>query len=70
MLPITRRGHCPLTPFTVGVKETDWSVTGEIVGVDGVTRRWVYLHMFKAGQPSLNWLHPSFAAHQLIIGTI
>ena len=31
-------------------------------------RRWVYLHYFKAGQPSLNWLDPSFAAQQLVIG--
>ncbi|AKF46243.1 maltose alpha-D-glucosyltransferase [Pseudomonas syringae] len=30
--------------------------------------RWVYLHYFKDGQPSLNWLDPSFAAQQMIIG--
>ncbi len=54
--------------FEPGVKETDWSVTGPITGVDGKTRRWVYLHYFKAGQPSLNWLDPSFAAQQLVIG--
>ncbi|MEI2418458.1 maltose alpha-D-glucosyltransferase [Orrella sp. JC864] len=54
--------------FEPGVKETDWSVTGEIEGVDGKVRRWVYLHYFKEGQPSLNWLDPSFAAQQLVIG--
>lgn len=54
--------------FEPGVKETDWSATGEIVGVDGKTRRWVYLHYFKEGQPSLNWLDPSFAAQQLVVG--
>jgi trehalose synthase len=54
--------------FEPGVKETDWSVTPPVVGVDGTTRRWVYLHYFKAGQPSLNWLDPSFAAQQMIIG--
>ncbi|WP_019996199.1 maltose alpha-D-glucosyltransferase [Aureimonas ureilytica] len=54
--------------FEPGVKETDWSATGPITGVDGVTRRWVYLHYFKEGQPSLNWLDPSFAAQQMIIG--
>lgn len=54
--------------FEPGVKETDWSVTGPVVGVDGKTRRWVYLHYFKEGQPSLNWLDPSFAAQQMIIG--
>ena len=54
--------------FEPGVKETDWSVTPVVVGVDGKARRWVYLHYFKEGQPSLNWLDPSFAAQQMIIG--
>ncbi|QKZ03715.1 maltose alpha-D-glucosyltransferase [Pseudomonas eucalypticola] len=54
--------------FEPGVKETDWSVTPVIVGVDGKARRWVYLHYFKEGQPSLNWLDPTFAAQQMIIG--
>ncbi len=54
--------------FEPGVKETDWSATGPVTGVDGVSRRWVYLHYFKAGQPSLNWLDPTFAAQQMIIG--
>jgi trehalose synthase len=54
--------------FEPGVKETDWSVTAPVVGVDGVTRRWVYLHYFKEGQPSLNWLDPTFAAQQMIVG--
>ncbi|TDV72417.1 trehalose synthase [Pseudomonas sp. LP_7_YM] len=54
--------------FEPGVKETDWSATPVITGVDGKARRWVYLHYFKEGQPSLNWLDPSFAAQQMIIG--
>ncbi|WP_416425898.1 maltose alpha-D-glucosyltransferase [Pseudomonas sp. App30] len=54
--------------FEPGVKETDWSVTPVIVGVDGKARRWVYLHYFKEGQPSLNWLDPTFTAQQMIIG--
>ena len=54
--------------FEPGVKETDWSATGPVRGVDGKMRRWVYLHYFKEGQPSLNWLDPSFAAQQMIIG--
>ena len=37
-------------------------------GVDGVERRWVYLHYFKEGQPSINWLDPSFAGMRLVIG--
>ncbi|MBV6286875.1 maltose alpha-D-glucosyltransferase [Pseudomonas aegrilactucae] len=54
--------------FEPGIKETDWSATAPVPGVDGKLRRWVYLHYFKEGQPSLNWLDPSFAAQQLIIG--
>lgn len=54
--------------FEPGIKETDWSATLPVTGVDGKVRRWVYLHYFKEGQPSLNWLDPSFAAQQLIIG--
>ncbi|MGA7901685.1 MAG: maltose alpha-D-glucosyltransferase [Terrimicrobiaceae bacterium] len=54
--------------FEPGVKETDWSATDVVVGVDGVARRWVYLHYFKEGQPSLNWLDPTFSGPQLIIG--
>ena len=54
--------------FEPGVKETDWSATTVVQGVDGKARRWVYLHYFEEGQPSLNWLDPSFAAQQMIIG--
>jgi trehalose synthase len=51
-----------------GVKDTNWSVTQAVVGPDGVERRWVYLHYFKQGQPSINWLDPSFAGMRLVIG--
>lgn len=51
-----------------GVKETNWSATHEVVGVDGKHRRWVYLHYFKEGQPSINWLDPTFAGMRVIIG--
>jgi trehalose synthase len=51
-----------------GIKETNWSATGEVVGEDGVKRRWVYLHYFKEGQPSINWLDPTFAGMRLVIG--
>jgi trehalose synthase len=54
--------------FEPGVKETDWSATDVVVGVDGIARRWLYLHYFKEGQPSLNWLDPTFAAQRMIIG--
>ncbi|MFI7067486.1 maltose alpha-D-glucosyltransferase [Kribbella sp. NPDC050124] len=51
-----------------GVKDTNWSTTRAVVGPDGVSRRWVYLHYFKEGQPSINWLDPSFAGMRLVIG--
>jgi trehalose synthase len=54
--------------YAEGIKETNWSVTRPIVGIDGVERRWVYLHYFKDGQPSINWLDPSFAGMRLVIG--
>ncbi len=62
-------GNLPRTIFyEPGVKESDWSATAVVVGADRVERRWVYLHYFKAGQPSLNWLDPTFAAQRLILG--
>lgn len=54
--------------YELGVKETNWSATPPVTGIDGVERRWVYLHYFKAGQPSINWLDPSFAGMRLVIG--
>src|SRR3954451_5143129 len=54
--------------YTEGVKETNWSATAPVVGADGAERRWVYLHYFKDGQPSINWLDPSFAGMRLVIG--
>jgi trehalose synthase len=54
--------------YQPGIKDSDWSVTDVVQGTDGVSRRWVYLHYFKQGQPTLNWLDPSFAAQRLIAG--
>lgn len=54
--------------YTPGVKETNWSATAPVIGPDGITRRWVYLHYFKQGQPSINWLDPTFAGMRLVIG--
>jgi trehalose synthase len=51
-----------------GIKDTNWSATAPVLGADGVTRRWVYLHYFKEGQPSINWLDPTFAGMKLVIG--
>ncbi|MFZ0531342.1 MAG: maltose alpha-D-glucosyltransferase [Propionicimonas sp.] len=54
--------------YEPGVKETNWSVTPPIYDWQGVLRRWVYLHYFKEGQPSINWLDPTFAGMRLVIG--
>ena len=54
--------------FEPGVKETNWSVTPPIYDHRGVLRRWVYLHYFKEGQPSINWLDPTFAGMRLVMG--
>jgi trehalose synthase len=62
-------GQLPRTIFhEPGVKETDWSATDAVVGADGKRRRWVYLHYFKEGQPTFNWLDPTFAAPRLVAG--
>jgi trehalose synthase len=66
------RGYIPgpleITPFYYpGIKDTDWSATDIVACVDGRHRRWVYLHVFKAGQPSLNWLDPTFAAQRIVL---
>jgi trehalose synthase len=62
-------GQLPRTIFPEpGVKETDWSATDAVVGADGKSRRWVYLHYFKEGQPTFNWLDPTFAAPRLVAG--
>jgi len=62
-------GQLPRTIFyEKNVKESDWSATDAVVGSDGKVRRWVYLHYFKEGQPSFNWLDPAFAAQRLVAG--
>jgi trehalose synthase len=54
--------------YEKNVKETDWTATDAVAGADGKERRWVYLHYFKEGQPTFNWLDPSFAAQRLVMG--
>jgi len=47
-----------------------WSASGEVTGVDGQARRWVYLHSFKPTQPTLNWLDPSYAGRRAVAGDL
>ncbi|NLE98024.1 MAG: maltose alpha-D-glucosyltransferase [Propionibacterium sp.] len=54
--------------YEPGVKETNWSVTPPIRDYEGKERRWVYLHYFKEGQPTINWLDPTCAGMRLVMG--
>ena len=51
-----------------GVKDTNWSATAPVPGLDGTKRRWVYLHYFKDGQPSINWLDPTSSGMRVVMG--
>jgi trehalose synthase len=55
-------------PGVTGV--TAWDATDIVEGVDAKKRRWVYLHYFKPGQPTMNWLDPTFAANKILAGDI
>ncbi|QUY62481.1 maltose alpha-D-glucosyltransferase [Gulosibacter molinativorax] len=70
---LTQKGHIigslqRVIFYEPGVKETNWSATRPVLGVDGKVRRWVYLHYFKEGQPTLNWLDPTYSAMRLVTG--
>lgn len=43
-----------------------WAATSEIVGVDGVARRWVYRYAGTPRRPVLNWDDPSGAARRVL----
>eukprot|EP01028_Stygiella_incarcerata_P012580 TRINITY_DN7890_c0_g1_i1.p1 TRINITY_DN7890_c0_g1~~TRINITY_DN7890_c0_g1_i1.p1 ORF type:complete len:711 (-),score=196.56 TRINITY_DN7890_c0_g1_i1:1666-3798(-) len=47
---------------SAGVRLSGWDVTGVIEGMDGIRRRWVYMHYFKPNQPSLDWTSPTCEA--------
>jgi trehalose synthase len=72
---LTRLGYIPgrINPADADPavrSSSGWSATGEVLGVDGQERRWVYLHVFKPGQPVLNWLDPTSAAQRAIDGDV
>ena len=50
--------------FSPYKKQSDWNATGQIVGIDGKTRRWIYLKDAN-NLPLLNWLSSSFASERL-----
>ncbi len=47
-----------------------WAATGEISGIDGNTRRWLYLSHENASRPVLNWTDPSANARRILSGSI
>lgn len=47
-----------------------WAATPEIVGVDGVARRWVYRYAGTPRRPVLNWDDPSGAARRVLAAGI
>lgn len=72
---LRKRGYIPgdleradyLSPC---VQNSHWDATPEIMGVDGINRRWIYLHALDKDQPDLNFLDPSLSAERLISGSI
>ncbi len=70
---LRRKGYIPglINSADASAEARDWSgwsATAEVVGVDDKARRWVYLHVFKPGQPAFNWLDPSYAAQRVQYG--
>jgi trehalose synthase len=72
---LAKKGYLPgLVSSADAVKNahelSSWAASGEVVGVDGKPRRWVYLHYFKPNQPALNWLDPSCAGPRAVFGDL
>ncbi len=70
---LARRGvvppafSCDLPSAPAGVNERGgWAATSEIVGVDGVNRRWVYRYAGSPRRAVLNWDDPSGAARRVL----
>ncbi len=61
--PFARDGDPRLTPG-------GWAVTPEMVGVDGVNRRWLYRYVGSPARPVLNWGDPSGAARRVLAASV
>lgn len=61
-----KKGYVPeqYSPYT---KRSCWNTTAQIAGIDGKTRRWIYLKE-KRNRPVLAWLSPSFGANRIAAG--
>ncbi len=49
--------------------QNGWAITGEVRGMDGTLRRWVYRYSGNPQRPVLNWEDPSAAARRIISGS-
>ncbi len=47
-----------------------WAATGEVRGVDGNLKRWVYRYYGTPKRPILNWEDPSAAARRVVSGSV
>ncbi|MDR1360028.1 MAG: hypothetical protein LBJ82_03510 [Deltaproteobacteria bacterium] len=47
-----------------------WAATGEIVGIDAVTRRWAYRYFKDPQHPVLNWEDPTRAASRILSSSV
>ncbi len=53
-----------------GLPPSGWAATGEVLGVDGVKRRWLYRYSGHPSRPLLNWDDPSGAAKRVLAASI
>lgn len=61
-----KMGYVP-KDYVTYLKESQWNATEPIAGVDGKSRRWIYLRD-ASGNPRLDWLRPSYASERLAAG--
>ncbi len=55
--------------FSPLARRGGWAATGEVRGIDGNLRRWVYRYYGSPGYAVLNWEDPSQAAHRILSGS-
>lgn len=57
-------------PGDWGLPRGGWAATGEILGIDGALRRWLYRYDADPGRPVLNWDDPSAAARRMLSSSV
>lgn len=64
---LRKNGYIPVDVCPI---YNNWAITEEIVGFDGIERRWIYPYFSKIDSPALNFYDPSFGANQIISSKI